>query len=149
MNSSVRGDGAQHTTASHALALRLLHTFLEGHAMAKKRRAKRVVASSRATDRDDTQNISERAAESLTEIAAASGAQAIRFAAAVARGMAKGVAGAAREMRRPVRESAAAVRDTARSLGDLAAEGVETAADAGRAATTRRRRTSSSKRRSA
>ncbi len=119
--------------------------------MAKKRRAKRVTPATREPDGDDVQHMSERAAESLTEIAAASGAQAMRFAAAFARGMAKGVAGAARQMRRPVRQGAAAARDAAGRVGDVVAEGIDTVADAGRAATPRRvrRRTPSTKRRSA
>jgi hypothetical protein len=93
--------------------------------------------------------MSERAAESLTEIAATSGAQTMRLAAAMARGLGKGVASAAREMRRPVRESAEAVRAAVRTISDVAAEGVEAAADAGRtaAAIRGRRRSRSIKRR--
>jgi len=119
--------------------------------MAKQRRAKRVVSRPGKKDRDDVQSLSERAAESVTEIATATGVQAMRFAAAMARGMAKGVAGAAHEMRRPVRASADAVRAAARSISDMAAEGVEAAADAGRTAASirGRRRSRSTKRRSA
>jgi hypothetical protein len=110
--------------------------------MAKQRRAKRVSSARARRDRDDAQNTPERAAESLTEMAAASGAQAVRFAAAVARGMARGIAGAARELRAPAREVAESVTETARSLSDSATRGVERA-------TTTRRGTRSSKRRSA
>jgi len=117
--------------------------------MAKKRRAKRVAPTTRQSDGDDVQNMSERAVESMTEIAAASGAQAMRVAAAFARGMAKGVASAARQMRRPVRQTAAAARDAAGRIGDVAAEGIDTVADAGRAATPRTSRRTSTKRRSA
>ena len=93
--------------------------------------------------------MSERAVESVTEIAAASGAQAMRFAAAFARGMAKGVVSAARQVRRPVRQTAAAAREAAGSMGDVAAEGIDTVADAGRAATRRTKSRTSTKRRSA
>ena len=119
--------------------------------MARKRRAKRNPTAAKATDQNDVETTSERAVESLTEIAAASGAQAMRLAAAVARGMAKGVAGAAREMRRPVREGAAAARTAMGSLRDVAAEGIDTVAGARRAAVRRggARRSSTAKRRSA
>jgi hypothetical protein len=95
--------------------------------MARQRRAKRVSSRGAATEGDDMQNMPERAVESLTEIAAASGAQAVRFAAAIARGMAKGVAGAARELRRPVGEMTEAAADTVRILRDSTSKGVERA----------------------
>jgi hypothetical protein len=118
--------------------------------MAQKRRAKRVTGVSIDRDRDDPQNMPERAAESLTEIAAASGAQAVRLAAAVARGMAKGVASAARELRRPVGEVTEAATETVRVLKDSASKGVERATKTRRATTSGRgRKSAGSKRRSA
>jgi hypothetical protein len=119
--------------------------------MGKARRAKRVTSRSRAIG-DDSQSMSEQAAERLTEIAASSGVQAMRFAAAVARGMAKGMAGAVRELRRPIGEAVDAARETAQTLGDTAAESVERATERRRGASTTRgagRRAGSVKRRSA
>jgi hypothetical protein len=110
--------------------------------MPRQRRAKRVDSRKTRGQRDDGQNMSERAAENLTEIAAASGAQAVRFVAAIARGMAKGISGAARELRAPARDVVESMTETTRSLGDSAASGVERA-------TRTRRGTRSGKRRSA
>ena len=91
------------------------------------KRAKRVSSRGAGDDRDDVQGMPERAAESLTEIAAASGTQAMRLAAAIARGMARGVAGAARELRRPVGEITGAAAESMRIMGDAASKGVERA----------------------
>jgi len=119
--------------------------------MARQRRAKRVSSATVRKDRDDMQNMPERAVESLTELAAASGAQAVRFAAAVARGVAKGVAGAAREMRRPIGEMTQAAAETIDVIRDAAAKGVERASGRGRrrASGAARRPSAGSKRRSA
>ena len=72
--------------------------------MATKRGAKRVTSRATQIKRDNQQEKPGRTAESLGEIAMASGAQAVQFAAAVARGMVKGVASAARQLRKPVGE---------------------------------------------
>jgi hypothetical protein len=119
--------------------------------MARQRRAKRISLVEATRDRDDMQNMPERAVESLTELAAASGAQAVRFAAAVARGMAKGMAGAARELRRPISEMTQAASEAVDVLQDSAARGVERATRSGRRAASRssRRTPASSRRRSA
>ena len=116
--------------------------------MAKPRRAKRVNSRGAEMDRTDMQNMPERAAESLTEIAAASGAQAVRFAAAVARGMARGVASAARELRAPIGEAAEATTQAARVLSDSASKGVERATKKRGAPSRSRRSSRSPKRRS-
>lgn len=79
--------------------------------MAKQRRVRRATSASTWSGRDDGQNI-ERTADSMTELAAASRAQAVRFVAAVARGMAKGIAGAARELRVPARDITRSMTET-------------------------------------
>ena len=104
------------------------------------RRAKRTISRGQGTDSDDVQSTPERAVESLTELAAASGAQAMRLAAAVARGMAKGVASAARQMQRPVGEMTEAATETVRIVRDSASRGVERASRRTRRATAGRSR---------
>ena len=115
--------------------------------MAKQRRAKRINSAATQRDRDDAQNMPERAVESLTELAAESGAQAVRFAAAMARGMAKGVASAARELRRPVGEIAQAASETVQVVQDSAARGVDRATRKRRTGSGRSRRTTAGTRR--
>jgi hypothetical protein len=111
--------------------------------MAKAKRAKRIRA-------DDARESSERAADNLTDMATAAGTQAVQFVAAVARGMAKGIAGAARELRGPASDLAESATKATREVVDSAASEVKRAPRRRRAvATGRRRSTRTTRRRSA
>ncbi|HMH52939.1 MAG TPA: hypothetical protein VK548_22065 [Candidatus Acidoferrum sp.] len=83
-------------------------------------------------------------------MATTAGTQAVQFVVAVARGVAKGIAGAARELGAPARDAVESPSKTTRASGDSAARGIKRAARGRRGAATRSRRgTGTTKRRSA